>query len=258
MKKKKLRLKKTGIIFLILLGTFCFSVGKIGYFFWETHKSNELKDNLVEEVITEFKVKTDNDEDTTTSTFSVDFEKLLSKNADAKGWIRYNNNKIDYPIVQASDNDYYLNRNFLKASSIAGSIFMDYRNKGLDDQNVILYGHSMADNSMFGSLREILTKGFFDKEENNYIELVGLDNKILKYQIFSYYTIEKEEYYITPNFSSDSEYLNFLNVLKKRSFYNFNVDLDTNDKILTLSTCYGYENTSKRKVVHAKQIINNN
>ncbi len=254
--KKKLKLKKSGIIFLLLVGVFVFSTYKISCFLLETNNNNKLKEDLITEVITENKVDNNIDNNTLEDPqkFSVDFAKLLSKNSDTKGWIRYNSNKIDYPIVQASDNDYYLHRDFLKRNNMAGSIFMDYRNTGIDDQNVILFGHSMADGSMFGSLRDMLNKGFFDIPDNNFIEVVNLSNDILRYQIFSYYTIEKEEYYITPRFTNDKEYLTFLNTLKKRSFHNFDVDLTISDRILTLSTCYGYENTTKRKVVHAKLV----
>jgi len=131
---------------------------------------------------------------------------------------RYNNEKINYPVVQSKNNEYYLTRDFYKKYNQAGSIFMDYRNNSFDDKNVVLYGHSMLDNSMFGSLQDIFKTNFFDKEENNIIELRDLDNNILKYQIFSYYIIEKEEYYITTSFKNDKEYLTFLNTLKNRSY----------------------------------------
>lgn len=83
---------------------------------------------------------------------------MLEKNKDTKGWIRYNSNKINYPIVQAKDNDYYLDKNFYKKYNQAGSIFMDYRNNSFNDKNVVLYGHSMLDNLMMGSLKDLFEK----------------------------------------------------------------------------------------------------
>ncbi len=77
----------------------------------------------------------------------------------------------------------------------------------------------------------------------------------MKYEIFSYYIIEKEEYYITTNFKSDKAFLDFLKIIKGRSYKKFDVELDDDDKTLTLSTCLGVEGITRRKVVHAKRIV---
>jgi sortase B len=250
--KKKFYLKKLVTIFLILilLGVFIFSIFKIFNYYHDINKNNKENKKLINDVI---RVVEDENNESGVKTI-VDFSKLLERNKDTKGWIRYNNEKINYPVVQSKNNEYYLTRDFYKKYNQAGSIFMDYRNNSFDDKNVVLYGHSMLDNSMFGSLQDIFKTNFFDKEENNIIELRDLDNNILKYQIFSYYIIEKEEYYITTSFKNDKEYLTFLNTLKNRSYKDFNINLDANDKTLTLSTCSGVEGTTKRKVVHAKRI----
>lgn len=250
--KKKIYLKKPIRIFLILvlLGIFIFSSYKVFNYYSDTHKNNKENKNLIEEVIKEVPTDDNNGEVKTI----IDFDKLLEINKDTKGWIKYNNDEINYPIVQASDNEYYVRRTFYKKYNQAGSIFMDYRNNSLEDKNVVLYGHNMLDRSMFGSLKDILENDFFLKNENNYIQIYNTDSELLTYQIFSYYIIEKEEYYIKTSFNSDNEFLKFLNTIKGRSFKKFNVDLDINDKILTLSTCVGNEGTTRRKVVHAKRI----
>ena len=111
----------------------------------------------------------------------------------------------------------------------------------------------MLDGSMFGSLSDVFKKDFFTQEENNYIKIYT-PNKILTYQIFSYYTIEKEEYYITTDFATDEEFQNFISVITKRSYKDFKLDVNKDDKILTLSTCHGTGNTTKRNVIHAKLI----
>ena len=71
------------------------------------------------------------------------------------------------------------------------------------------------------------------------------------WQIFSVYKIKAESYYITTDFNSDDEDMEFLDTIKKRSLYDFNTNLDKDDKILTLSTCYS---DTERTVVHAKLI----
>lgn len=70
------------------------------------------------------------------------------------GWISVDGTKLNNPILQADNNDYYLNHNFKNKESRAGSVFMDYRNQILDmNKNTILYGHAMKNETMFGSLK---------------------------------------------------------------------------------------------------------
>ena len=71
------------------------------------------------------------------------------------------------------------------------------------------------------------------------------------WQIFSTYKIPTTSDYIKTSFISDDEYMAFLETIKNRSEFNFNVDLNSDDKILTLSTCY---NDTEKMVVHAKLI----
>ena len=131
---------------------------------------------------------------------------------------------------------------------------MDYRNFSFDDRNVVLFGHSMLDGSMFGSLREVFKDNFFNNKENNYIKIYTPEEGELTYQIFSYYITDVEEYYITTSFT-EASFQEFIKTIVSRSERNFNVDVNSHDKILTLSTCSGTGGTSRRKVVHAKRIV---
>jgi sortase B len=74
---------------------------------------------------------------------AIDILRLRELNSDIVGWIRIPDTDIDYPILQGSDNDYYLSRNYLGEFAVAGSIFLDYRNDFGDDF-LIIYGHSMS------------------------------------------------------------------------------------------------------------------
>ncbi len=185
------------------------------------------------------------------SLISVDISTLKNKNSDTLGWISVNNTNVNYPFVQTSDNEYYLNHAFDKSNNRAGWIFLDYRNnKDFSDKNNILYGHARRDNSMFGSLRNVIKKEWFLNKDNHIIKL-STEKENTLWQIFSTYKIEVESYYLTTNFSTDLEYERFLNTIKERSLYDFDVTLSKDDKILTLSTCSG-ENS--RIVIHAKLI----
>lgn len=182
---------------------------------------------------------------------SVDFSELVKKNSDTVAWINVNNTNINYPVVQSSDNDYYLNRSYDKSYNEAGWVFMDFRNNGnLDNKNTILYAHSRLDKTMFGSLSKILKEEWYTNKDNHIIR-VSTPDVNASYQIFSVYVIEEETYYINTSFRSDDEYLIFLNTILGRSKYDFNTSLSSDDQILTLSTCYS---DTERTVVHAKLI----
>lgn len=185
--------------------------------------------------------------------YEVNFEKLKSQNKDTIAYLTVNNTSVDNVVVKGSDNDYYLNHNFNKTSNVAGWIFADYRNRfDGEDKNIIIYGHNMRDGSMFGTLKTALNPDWQNNKENKVVTLITEKGKF-KYEVFSTYIIEAEEYYLNTEFASDSEYEKFLNTLKKRSNHDFGVSLSTSDKILTLSTCSG--NGNKRVVLHARLII---
>lgn len=123
----------------------------------------------------------------------------------------FNRLYINNPVVQSTDNEYYLTHNFYKRKSEIGTIFMDFRNKSFDDRNIVLFGHSTIDKSMSGSLSDVFKDGFFNRENADIIYFYDDNNNLIKYQIFSFYTIESEEYYIKVNFRNDSEFVSLLN-----------------------------------------------
>lgn len=182
---------------------------------------------------------------------NVDFTNLLGINSDTKGWVQVNGTNINYPFVQTTDNEYYLKRDFNKNKNSAGWVFMDYRNN-IDtlDRNTILYAHARLNGTMFGSLKNIFNSNWFDDVNNHVIKLSTLSENTL-WQVFSVYHIPTTSDYLQTEFSSNQEFLDFVTMLKDRSQYEFNVEFNENDKILTLSTCY---NDQERVVLHAKLI----
>ncbi len=184
--------------------------------------------------------------------FEVSFSILKSQNSDVVGFIKVKNTNINYPIVQTNDNSYYLDHAFDKKKNDAGWIFMDYRSDidNLND-NTVIYGHARLDGSMFGSLKNTLSSTWQDNRDN-YVVFISTPKENMIFQIFSIYTIKSESYYITPNFSSVKKKQIWLDTIKKRNVSPINTEVDTNDKILTLSTCQN--NQGGRIVVHAKLI----
>ncbi len=184
--------------------------------------------------------------------YKVGFSVLLSKNPDTVGFIHIRNTNVNYPIVQTGDNNYYLKHDFTKKENNAGWIFMDYRNHidNLGD-NTIIYGHARYDGTMFGSLRNTLASSW-QAERDNYVIFLSTLKEDMVFQIFSIYTIKSEGYYIMPNFSSSTKKEKWLTTMKERNIAPITTDVNTNDKILTLSTCQN--DWGGRIVIHAKLI----
>ena len=184
--------------------------------------------------------------------YSVDFNNLLEKNSDTIAFINMKNTNINYPIVQTNDNDYYLTHAFDKSLNNAGWVYADFRNNPtFTDDNTIIYGHGRLNDTVFGSLRNVL-KEEWQNNKDNYTISVSTPTKDLIYQIFSIYTIQNESYYITPTFSNPEKKLEWINTMKSRNIAPIDVAINDDDYFLTLSTCL--DNDGGRIVVHAKLI----
>lgn len=183
---------------------------------------------------------------------SVDFEKLINENNDTVGWIFVDNSNINYPVVQTTDNKFYLTHDFNKEYNDAGWIYMDYRNNNEQfDKNTIIYGHSRLDKSLFGTLRNATTEEWFNNKDNHIIKFsTPYENTM--WMVFSTYTIKAEGYYLKTDFENDSEYKIWLDEMEKRSKFNYNTEVTTDNQVLTLSSCYTTDGV--RVVVHAKLI----
>jgi len=181
---------------------------------------------------------------------------LLQINEDTVGWLKVNNTNIDYPVVQAKDNDYYLNKNFKKENDTSGWIYMDYRADSINlSQNTIIFGHNMYYSGvMFGTLYKAKRSDWYTNPENQIIEFDTLYKK-MKWQIFSIYTVEKTNDYLIANFSTKDRFQEFLDLITNRSKYDFNTPVSTTDKIITLTTCS--DNGKNRLVIHAVLLSDN-
>ena len=269
--KKKVKIEKNIWSSVIIICSFIIIILLVILLNWylENKKTNDMVE-IINEVADVKEIEAakpttseNNQENVTTTTVSdyyryanmnmieVDFENLISINEDTKGWIKVEGTNINYPFVQANDNDYYLKHSYDKTSNKKGWVFLDYRNS-MDNlsKNTILYAHGLVNNTMFGSMRKVIKPSWYNNKNNHIIKVSTPYNNEL-WQVFSTYTIEPESYYITTNFLSDDEFLNFISVIKSRSVYDYNIDVGASDKILTLSSCY--DNT-KRMVLHAKLI----
>jgi sortase B len=240
--KKKSKILIT-LIQIVLIAVIIFSGIKIIEWIKSNKKNKDIMSEIKENVVINNEMDSNNEE------YKIDFAKLKQKNSDAIAWIKVNGTDIDFPVVKGTDNSYYLTHNFDKEKNKAGWIFADYRNKfDGTDKNIIIYGHNMKNGSMFASLKDVIKEEWYNNENNKYIALIT-ENENCKYQVFSVYQIETEEYYLQTNISNFKE---FVEKIKGRSKKDFNVDIKETDNILTLSTCA--DNTKYRVVLHAVKI----
>jgi sortase B len=264
MKEYNLKLLSTIILIIIIILLFVFGVNS----YKEYIDANKVDDQMVEinDILSEFTEQVDAPEDvdvigdetqtgqtnnyagTYYTNYSRVFDELLQINDDTVGWLKVNNTRIDYPVVQGNDNKYYLFRDFKKNKNSMGWVFMDFRNNPNDlDPNTIIYGHNIKGGIMFGQLSQLLQKSYLSKESNNYITFNTKQGN-MKWRIFSVYRIPETTDYLQNNFYTKEDFKAFINMIQSRSTHQFNVTVTENDKILTLSTC----STNKtRNVVHA-------
>lgn len=240
--KKKNKILIT-LIQIVLIVVIIFSGIKIIEWIKSNKKNKDIMSEIKENVVINNEMDSNNEE------YKIDFAKLKQKNPDAIAWIKVNGTDIDFPVVKGTDNSYYLTHNFDKEKNKAGWIFADYRNKfDGTDKNIIIYGHNMKNGSMFASLKDVIKEEWYNNENNKYIALIT-ENENCKYQVFSVYQIETEEYYLQTNISNFKE---FVEKIKGRTKKDFNVDIKETDSILTLSTCA--DNTKYRVVLHAVKV----
>ena len=181
------------------------------------------------------------------------FTDLISINSDIVGWIEIGDTQVNYPILQAEDNRYYLNRNYLKGESRAGSIFMDYRNNcQYLSPNTVVYGHRMKDGSMFAGLKKYLNQSFYEDNPAFLFDTLYTSYEI---EVFSAYRTTAEFNYIQTSFEDIMDYASFLEKLVVKSEIKTDVSLSIDDHILTLSTCdHSSSNGNGRLVLHGKMV----
>ncbi len=184
-----------------------------------------------------------------TPPISVDFEQLKGENEDVVGWIYGPESPISYPVVKGADNDYYLYHSFGHALNQSGTIFMDtVCEADLSQDNTIVYGHHMNNGGMFASLEDYRKEGYLEAHP---VLFYYTPDEVYVLQVFSMFVTGGDSDVYAFNFATDDEYAKFLESMTARSNYDAGVEVDTDDHIMTLSTC-AYDYDDARYVVLCK------
>ena len=194
---------------------------------------------------------------------------LLHLNEDIGGWITIDGTDVDYPILfdhkcpedvnpeEWVTNSYYLDKGLDGEYDRAGSLFMDYRNVfGYDEEsqsdNIVIYGHNMANDTMFGSLRKYRQDYTFYDEN----PVIWLSSNYTDYQyvIFGFMITSGNwytdfRYWDMEDFATEDDFNYYVDTVKQNSLVDTGVDVQYGDKLLTLSTCYADADNSRFIVV---------
>lgn len=232
------------VLLAILIAIFAYSAYHLGSYFWEKYKSDQMLDEASKYVSADTgDNQTQGDENVPTGDpdrISVDFDALWELNDDIVAWIYCANTKINYPVVQASDNDYYLYRLLDGTWNSNGSIFMDYENSAdFSDKNTMIHGHHMQTGAMFGSLVRYNEQSYYDAHPYIYIMT---PTQTYRMDIFAACVVDATADIYDTEPSSD-----VINSCISKTPFVPNVSYPTHN-IVTLSTCT-YEYDDARFVV---------
>lgn len=167
--------------------------------------------------------------------YSAKVDTLQKTNPDMVAWLDVEHTRIHYPVVQATDNEYYLTHTFDRKENPSGALFLDFRNqRALSDFNLIIYGHNMKDGSMFYDLREFEHADFLQK--NPKIELTLKDSKRV-YRAFAVYQRKDDFDFMGFSISMDEDKEQLISRILKKSDIQTGIHPTAQDEILTLVTC---------------------
>lgn len=215
----------------------------------ETDLLNNIKIDESENIEKETEVKSEK---------ILQLEELQKENSDIKAYIEIEGTNISYPVLQASDNNYYMKKNYKKEYSNDGSIFLDKDvSLELPSTNFLIYGHNNKNGNMFNDLLKYKDKEFYNKystikfitniEESEYEIIAAFYSRV-------YYKSEKNvfRYYYFINAENEKDFNEYINKSKKESVYDTEKTATYGDQLLTLSTC-SYHTEDGRFAVVAKK-----
>lgn len=250
--KQKNKLKKLCLMVLILV--FIIGIIYIGYYLYNRDK--DKKENT--EILNNIEI--DNTQITPQKTeMMLKLEELQKENSEIIGWLEIDGTNINYPVLQATDNDFYLTHNYKKEKASSGSLFLD---KDFDlengSSNYLIYGHRNKQGLMFEDLLKYAKEDFY--KEHKTIKLTT-NKEDATYEILAvfysrvYYKSEKDvfRYYYFVNTNDEAEYNEFINEAKKASIYDTGITAKYGEQLLTLSTCE-YSQEDGRFAIVAKKI----
>ena len=238
MKKKKAGTFVYYGLMVCLMGVFCFSgwklISEMKSYNDDKQAYKELEQFVEVPVIDQVQQDELQEEEPVLQIPVVDFESLLSINKDCIGWIYVPDTNINYPVVQTTNNEYYLKRLFDKKYGISGTVFLDSRNTSeMSDRHSILYGHHMKNGTMFANAEDYKDQSYADAHPYGYYIT---PDAVYEIEFFAGYLTDPYNDSWMLDFT-DAEFQDWLEVSQMRSHFYSDVTPTIEDHIMTLSTC---------------------
>ena len=242
-KKNKNSRKLVGIIFIIFITL----IITIIYLY---NKNNNILNDIVIDTTKIANNKTER---------MLQVEELKKENEDVVGWLQIEDSNINFPVLQGSDNEYYITHNYKKEKSKDGAIFLDKDyNWDIPSSNLLIYGHNNKNGNMFQELLNYKEESYYLKHPIIKFTTINEDSN---YEIISvflsrvYYKNEKDvfRYYYFINANNEEEYNNYVSESKKASLYDTGKTAKYGDQLLTLSTCEYSQEDGRFVVIARKQ-----
>ena len=250
-------------IYIIIAMVFTVVLSVSTFFIIRNHidsaKQNEVYDNLAEIVEDEPPKENEGVTFSEDKDYLAEYLELYRQNEDMVGWIKVEDTKINYPVMQSKDNpNFYLRHGFDKGYTVYGCPYVQ-ENCDVDtpSDNLVIYGHHMNDNSMFAGLMKYADKSFWEKHKT--IQFDTLTEKG-KYEVVAAFKTEvytnspnSFRYYDFVNADTADDFNAYIAKCKELAIYDTGVNAEYGDKLITLSTCE-YSRNNGRMVVVAKKV----
>lgn len=252
----KLSLKGRKILTIVLTVVLVLGIVYLVQYYVRKGIASKKMEDLQSEVVTEIKKPTETSKVTESEEpviIPIDFANLKHQNPDVYAWIAVENSEISYPILQnyESDdlyNDYYLDHNFDRSAGLPGCIYTERINSpDFSDPNTVIYGHELKAGTMFTRLHDYEDATYF--AENPIIHIYTPEH-IYEYEIYA--AVNYSDSHLMKNFdySKTQSYQRFLDsIIAAEGNHREGVAPTTEDKVITLSTCYAKQPTRRFLVV---------
>lgn len=243
------------IAVLVVIAACC--IGYVVHYYYALNQQESLYEELrvteAEEVVIDAEVTEQGETEQETCEAVYDFDALREENADIYAWITVPGTQVDYPVLQSETDNYYLERNLDDSAGYPGCLYTNKCNlKDFSDYNTVIYGHNMKNGSMFGCLHSYEDAEFF--EENRQI-IVYTEEKCLTYEIYAavkFTDVYIPAYYDATTATGRDAFLAALEDESKNSEVSHiaeNIEIQPEDKIITLSTCVNGEREKRWLIV---------
>lgn len=228
-----------GIVNLMVLGIILLFIAFSGYALWDSRQLYNAADSAQYEI---YKPEVGKETES--------FEELRGMNEEVFAWLTVYGTNIDYPVTQGGDNAKYINTNAYGEYSLAGSIFLDYRNHaGFQDFNSILYGHHMERQEMFGEIGYFADKDYFDSHPYGNLFYDGRNHGLAFFAFLKTDAYDMDTF--APAVKNEEARREYLQNILDRAQHKRDIPVTTDDHILLLTTC-APDATNGRDILAAK------